>query len=159
MAELRTTMEQSIRERLGEDLKEAMRARDASTRDAIRYIMAAVKNAEIDHRGALPPAEEVAVVRRVGKQLVDAAEQYRAAGRAELAEREEAQLAVLERYLPAELGDDELAALVREVVDELGAQGPKEMGKVMPKLMERVAGRADGRRISAAARAALSGGA
>ena len=72
--------------------------------------------------------------------------------------REEAQLGVLQRYLPAELDDDRLAALAREVADELGASGPKDMGRVMPVLMERVGGQADGRRVSAAARAALTGG-
>ena len=152
-------MDGSVRQRLETDLRGAMRGGDTTTRDAIRYILAAIKNAEIDHRGHLPAAEEIAVLRRVGKQLGDAVEQYRAGGRDDLAGREEAQLAVLQRYLPAELDDASLAALAVEVAAELGASGPKDMGKVMPVLMERVAGRADGRRVSAAARAALSGGA
>ncbi len=149
-------MEGSVRQRLEADLRGAMRAGDAPTRDAIRYILAAIKNAEIDHRGPLPPAEELAVLRRLGKQLADAVEQYRAGRREDLAEREEAQLAVLGRYLPAELDDARLAVLAREVAAEVGASGPKDMGRVMPVLMERVAGQADGRRVSAAARAALA---
>jgi uncharacterized protein YqeY len=148
-------MDPSIRQRLEEDLKSAMRAGDQTTRDAIRFILAAVKNAEIDARGKSGPADAVATLRKVGNQLADAAEQYRQAGRVDLAEKEEAQLAVLQRYLPAELSDADLATLADETVREVGASGPKEMGKVMPVLIKRVDGRADGRRISAAAKAAL----
>ena len=149
-------MEESVRRRLEDDLKTAMRGGDTTTRDAVRYLLAAIKNAEIEHRGPLPPAEEQAVLRRVAKQLSDAVEQYRAGGREDLAEREEGQLVVLRRYLPAELSDDDLASLANEVVRAVGATGPKDMGKVMPALIERAAGRADGRRLSAAARQALA---
>ena len=145
----------SIRQQIEDDLKTAMRTGDQTGRDAIRFILAAVKNAEIDARGGNAPADEVATLRKVGKQLTDAAAQYRQAGRLDLAEKEEAQLRVLQRYLPAELPDDELAALANEAVRETGATGPKEMGKVMPVLLKKVDGRADGRRVSAAARAAL----
>jgi uncharacterized protein YqeY len=145
----------SIRQRLEEDVKTAMRSGDTTSRDAIRFILSAVKNAEIDARGGSAPADVVATLRKVAKQLTDAAEQYRQAGRNELAEKEEAQLRVLQRYLPAELPDDELAALADEAVREVGATGPKEMGKVMPVLLKKVDGRAEGRRVSAAARAAL----
>jgi uncharacterized protein YqeY len=145
-----------IRERLEEDLKSAMRAGDAVSRDAIRYILAAVKNAEIDARGTSAPADAQAALRRLGKQLTDAIEQYTSAGRDDLASREEAQLHVLKRYLPQEMTDDELAAMVAEVVSETGASSPKDMGRVMPIAIERAAGRADGRRISAAVKAALS---
>ena len=137
-------------------MKTAMRAGDTGTRDAVRYILAAVKNAEIERRGPLGPADEQAVVRRLGKQLADAVEQYRAAGRDELADREQSQLDVLQRYQQRELSDEDLRAIVDGVIDDLGAAGPKDMGKVMPALMERVAGRADGRRISSAARDALA---
>ena len=150
-------MEESIRQRLEADLKTAMRAGDDATRDAVRYILAAIKNAEIEHRGSLPPAEAVAVLHRLAKQLGDAVEQYRAGGREDLATREEAQLTVLRRYLPQPLSDEELADLARDVVREVGASGPKDMGKVMPVLIERAGGRADGRRLSAAARATLAG--
>jgi uncharacterized protein YqeY len=145
----------SIRQQLEDGLRAAMRSGDQTSRDAIRFILAAVKNAEIDARAGSAPVDEVATLRKVGKQLTDAAEQYRQAGRLDLAEKEEAQLRVLQRYLPAELPDDELAALANEAVRETGATGPKEMGKVMPVLIKKVDGRADGRRVSAAARAAL----
>lgn len=149
-------MDLTVRQRLEADLKSAMRAGDAISRDAIRYILSAVKNAEIDHRGSDAPFDEVAPLRKLGKQLSDAATQFRDANRIDLALHEEAQLAVLQRYLPAELDDDALAALARDAVRQSGATTPKEMGKVMPLLIERVAGRADGHRISAAAKNALA---
>jgi uncharacterized protein YqeY len=147
-------MDTTIRSRLEADLKTAMRGGDHDRRDAIRFILSAIKNAEIEARvGA--PLDETATLRKLSKQLSDAATQYREAGRDQLAEKEEAQLAVLKEYLPAELPDEELAALAAEAVRESGASSPKEMGKVMPILMAKVDGRADGRRVSAAARAAL----
>jgi uncharacterized protein len=148
--------ESLVRQRLEEDLKSAMRAGDTVSRDAIRYILSAVKNAEIDARGSDAPADSVAALRRLGKQLTDAIEQYQAAGRQDLADHEAAQLAVLKRYLPAELSDEELDALVAATVAETGATGPKDMGRIMPVALQRVAGRADGRRVSAAVKAALA---
>ena len=149
--------EATIRQRMEEDLKSAMRTGDAATRDAIRYILSAVKNAEIDARGTGIAADPEAALRRLGKQLNDAIEQYRAAGRDDLADHEAAQLTVLKRYLSAELSDEELHALVHDVIAETGASGPKDMGRVMPLAMQRAGGAADGRRISAAVKAALSG--
>ncbi|HEU0116347.1 MAG TPA: GatB/YqeY domain-containing protein [Thermomicrobiales bacterium] len=150
-------MEQpTIRSRLEADLKTAMRARDEATRDAIRYILAQLKNAEIEHRGNLAEADAEATLRRVGKQMADALDQFRAAGREDLAAREEGQLTVLRRYLPQEMSDAELAALVDDIVRETGAAGPKDMGKVMPIAIARAGGRADGRRLSASVKAALS---
>lgn len=148
--------EPTVRERLEEDLKSAMRAGETVSRDAIRYILSAVKNAEIDARGSSAPADPVAALRRLGKQLNDSIEQYEAAGRQDLADHERAQLDVLRRYLPAELPDDELNALVAEAIAETGATGAKNMGRVMPVAMRLAAGRADGRRINAAVRAALA---
>jgi uncharacterized protein YqeY len=147
--------EASIRQQLEDDLKTAMRAGDTVSRDAIRYILAAVKNAEIDARGSASPADPVAALRRLGKQLTDSIEQFQSANRKDLAERESAQLEVLLRYLPAELPDDELAALVAEAVAETGATGPRDMGRVMPVAIRKAAGRADGRRINAAVKIAL----
>jgi uncharacterized protein YqeY len=132
-----------------------MRAGDTKTRDAIRYILAAVKNAEIDARGSGKAADLIAALRRLGKQLADSIEQYDAAGRQDLADHERAQLDVLRRYLPAEMSEEELQALVTEAIAESGASGPKDMGRVMPVAMQRVGGRADGRRVNAAVKAAL----
>ena len=148
--------ELTIRERLDDDLRTAMRAGDTTTRDAIRYFLAAVKNADIDARGTGKDADPVAALRRLGKQLNDSIEQYEARGRHDLADHERTQLEVLRRYLPAEVSDEELNALVAEAIAETGASGAKDMGRVMPVAMQRVGGRADGRRISAAVKAALS---
>ncbi len=147
--------EPTVRQRLEDDLKSAMRAGDTVSRDAIRYILSAVKNAEIDARGSSAPADPVAALRRLGKQLNDSIEQYDAAGRQDLADHERAQLDVLRRYLPIEMTDDELNAIVAEAIAETGAKGPKDMGRVMPVAIQRTAGRADGRRISSAVKAAL----
>jgi uncharacterized protein len=148
--------EPTIRQRLEEDLKTAMRNGDTTARDAIRYILAAVKNAEIDARGTSTEANLDNALRRLGKQLTDSIEQFKAAGRDDLAEREAAQFAVLTRYLPPELSDDELDAIVAEAIAETGATSRRDMGRVMPIAMARVDGRADGRRVSAAVTNALS---
>ncbi len=148
--------EPTLRQRLDEDLKSAMRSGDATSRDAIRYILAAVKNAEIDARGSGAEADPEAALRKLAKQLNDAIDQYKAAGRQDLANREGAQLAVLKRYLPEELSDDELQALVDRAIVETGASSPRDMGKVMPVVLREAAGRADGRRVSDAVKAALA---
>jgi uncharacterized protein YqeY len=147
--------EPTVRQRLEEDLKSAMRGGDVVSRDAIRYILAAIKNAEIDARGSATPADPVATLRRLGKQLNDSIEQYEAAGRQDLADHERDQLEVLRRYLPAELSDADLDTIVADAIADTGATGPKDMGRVMPVAMQRTAGRADGRRVSAAVKAAL----
>ena len=148
--------EPTLRQRLEDDLKMAMRTGDAGSRDAIRYILAAVKNAEIDARGTSMEANLDNALRRLGKQLADSIEQYRAAGRDDLAEREEAQLAVLKRYLPQDLSDEELSNIVEQAIAETNATSPKDLGRVMPVAMALAAGRADGRRISAAVKSALA---
>lgn len=148
--------EQTIRQRLEEDLKSAMRAADTEERDAIRYILAAVKNAEIDARGTGKPSDPEAALRKLGKQLTDSIDQFRTAERHDLADRESAQLAVLKRYLPEELSDEDLRTIVAEAIAESGASSAKEMGRVMPIAIAKAAGRADGRRISAAVRGALA---
>lgn len=147
--------ETSIRDRMTADLKDAMRSGDTLSRDVIRYVLAALKNAQIDAGRDLTPDEETAVLRRQQKQRLESIEQFKAGHRDDLVEKETAQLAVLERYLPAGMSDDELQGLANDVVAELGASGPRDMSKVMPALMERAGDRADGRRISAAARQAL----
>ena len=146
----------SLREQLESDLKEALRSGDQVARDTIRFTLAALRNAEIEKGGQLTREEELALLQREAKRRTDSIDQFRAGNRQDLVDREAAQLAVLRRYLPAELSDDELRALVDAVVAETGAAGPKDMGKVMPLLLERAGGRADGRRLSAAAREALT---
>lgn len=145
----------TTRQRLEDDLKVSMRAGDTTTRDAIRYLLAAVKNAEIDARGTGAAADADAALRKVAKQLADAIDQYRAAGRDDLADHENAQLEVLKRYLPQEISDEALQAVVDAAIAETAATGPKDMGRVMPVVLAKTAGQADGRRVSGAVRDAL----
>jgi len=146
----------SLRQRLEADMKEAMRARDAERRDALRYVLSVVKNAEIDKRRELTVDEELQLLRTQVKQRQDAIEQFRDGGRDDLAGREESQMALIETYLPQQMSDDELVSFVRQGVEETGAEGPKDMGKVMGLLNKRAEGRVDGRRLSAAVRDALA---
>jgi len=148
-------MDGMLRANLERDLKTAMLAKDEIARDTIRFILAAVKNQEIEQRTPLTVDDEIALLNRMSKRLLEAIEQYDKAERTDLAGRERAQLAIVKRYLPEEISDDELDALVQAVVLEVGAVAPKDMGKVMPVLLPRVAGRADGKRVSAAVRQAL----
>ena len=121
--------------------------------------LTAVKNEAVSGTEAreLSDADVVAVLGREAKKRREAATAYDEANRPELAERERAELAVLEGYLPAQLGDDELAALVAEAIAETGADSPKQMGQVMKVLTPKIAGRADGGRVAAAVKAALAG--
>lgn len=150
-------MTASLRERLQADLKTAMIARDDVRRDTIRYVLSAVKNAEIDERGPLTADQDIALLNRVNKRLIEAIEQYDAAGRTDLASKERAQQEIVKQYLPAELSDEELAALVSAAVAEVGASSAKDMGKVMQVLLPRIAGAADGKRVSSAVKSALQG--
>jgi uncharacterized protein len=147
----------SLKEQLQADLKTAMLARDEVRRDTIRFVLSNLKNAEIDERGPLTAEQDLALLNRVSKRLIEAIDQYEAANRTDLADKEKAQLEIVKGYLPTEFSDQELNDLVAEVVAEVGAVTPKDMGKVMHVLLPRVAGRADGKRVSTAVRAALQG--
>jgi uncharacterized protein len=149
-------MADALRARLERDLKTAMLAKDEIARDTIRFILASVKNQEIEQRSPLSADDDIALLNRMSKRLLEAIEQYDKAGRTDLSDREREQLAIVKRYLPEEMTDDELNALVQSVVLEVGAVAPKDMGKVMPVLLPKIAGRADGKRVSAAVRQALA---
>jgi len=150
------TSDRSLHERLSIDLKQAMKDREAELRDTIRFILSAVKNVEIDKRSPLTTDEEIALLRTQAKQRQDSIEQFRAGGREELADREAAQLAILERYLPQQMSDAELREFVRDGIAESGASGPKQMGKVMGILSKAAEGRVAGKRLSSAVQAALA---
>jgi uncharacterized protein YqeY len=152
-------MTDSVKARMEADLKNAMKAGDVTARETLRFTLAALKNAEIDKRSALSPSEEMDVLKTQAKRRGDSIDQYRAAGRADLVDRETAQLEVLKRYMPTEMNDDELAALVRDAIARVGASSPKEMGKVMPVALKAAGDRASGKRVSDAVRQALAGGA
>ena len=137
-----------IQEQLTEDLKTAMKAQDLITKDTVRLIRAAMKNAEIEKRKELDDEGALDVLARMAKQYRDSITTYRDNGREDLAAREEAELEVLVRYLPEQLGEDDIRALVQQAVSELGASGPQDRGKVMGKLMPQLKGKADGSLVS-----------
>lgn len=139
--------------RLTEDMKTAMRAKDTVALNVVRNLKSAMKYAAIEKLGAegeLDDVEAIAVVRRELKKMQDSADGAEKAGRPEAVEAARAEIAVLERYLPAAMSGEELTALVDAVIAELGATSKKEMGAVMKVLQERVAGRADNKAVSTA---------
>lgn len=142
----------TISERVDADLKDAMRARAADKLSVLRMLKAAIKNAAIEKGGqdaALDDAEATAIVRKQVKQRRDAVESFTKGDRPELAEKERAEIKMLNVYLPAALSADELGALVEEAIRETGATGKAQMGAVMKALQPKVAGRADGKALSA----------
>jgi uncharacterized protein YqeY len=146
----------ALKERITEDMKAAMRARDAARLSAIRLLQAAIKQKEVDERIDLDDAAVVAIVERLIKQRRDSIEQFAKAGRNDLADREQAELELLSGYLPQQLTEAELAAAVESAIAECGVTGPQGMGKVMAILKARVAGRADMGKASALVRQRLT---
>jgi len=141
----------TLQEGLDSDLKDAMRARDANKLGVLRMLKSALKNAAIEKGGAaatLEDAEATQVVRKQVKQRQDSIESFEKGGRTELAEKERAEIAILQQYLPAAMSGEELSRLVRETIAELGATSKAQMGAVMKALGPKVAGRADGRTVS-----------
>jgi uncharacterized protein YqeY len=141
-----------VADRVKQDLTVAMKAGEKERVSALRLVLSELQKAAKDGDG-----DEVAVLRRERKRRHESAAAFRDGGRPELAEAEEAEAVVIETYLPAELSDDELRAIVAEAVAETGASSPRDMGQVMKAAMARVAGRADGKRVSALAQEALRG--
>jgi uncharacterized protein YqeY len=142
----------TLQQRVDSDLKEAMRAKDAMKLNVLRMLKSALKYAAIAKSGAeaeLSDAEAVQVIRKQAKQRQDSIESFEKGGRAELAEKEKEELAILNTYLPQGMSPDELAKLVRETIAELGAKSKAQMGSVMKELQAKVAGRADGKTLSA----------
>ncbi len=150
----------SLNDQLTEDLKQAMKAKDAVRLRTIRSLRAALKEKEIaerrDGEAHLSEEQVLAVVQKQAKQRRDAIAQYEPAGRDDLAAKEQEELEIIEAYLPKQLGDEEIRRVVQEIVAATGASSMREMGKVMSATMEQLRGRADGRRISEIARELLS---
>jgi uncharacterized protein YqeY len=147
----------ALKERLDEDLKVAMRAREQLRLDTIRGLKSAIKYREIEIMKSLDDAGVLGVVASEIKRRRDSVEQYRAGNRQDLVEKEEAEIVVLQAYLPAQLGEAELRAKVDEVVKRVGAQGMKDMGAVMKALLPEVQGRAEGKAVSDMVKSRLSG--
>jgi len=146
----------SLKDRITDDMKAAMRAKDSARLLTIRGLLAALKQKEVDERITLDDAAVIAIIDKLIKQRKDSISQFAAAGRIDLVDKEAAELTVLEGYLPPRLGADEIAAEVSAIVAELGAAGPGDMGRVMGAVKTRLAGKADMGLVSAAVKQALN---
>ncbi len=151
-----------FKEKLSEDLKEAMRAKDAARLRTIRLLRAALLEKEIEERkggeARLTEAQELAVLQKQAKQRRDAIAQFDAAGRADLVAIEQEELDLIEAYLPEQLDEAAIRRVVQEVIQATGAASMRDMGKVMGQSIARLKGRADGKRVNAIARELLAGG-
>jgi uncharacterized protein YqeY len=147
----------SLKAQITDDMKAAMRAKESARLNTIRLLLADIKRKEVDEQIELTDAQTLAVVEKMIKQRRDSITQFEAGGRADLADIEKAELAVLSAYMPAGLSDDEVAAEVAAAVAASGAAGPQDMGKVMGILKPKLAGRADMTAVSAQVKKALSG--
>ena len=148
--------EPSLAARIDSEMRDAARAQQKQRLNTLRMLKSAMKYREIETGKPLEDADVIGVVGTLIKQRKDSAAQYLAGGRPELAQTENQEIAILEAFLPRQLTDDELSAMVQEAVASAGAKGPKDMGAVMKALMPKVAGKAEGKRVSDAVKSALS---
>ena len=138
-----------LKQKLTDDLKQAMKAGDKVKRSTIRMVLAAVKNAEIAKQAALEEGDILGIIAKEARKHEESIEAFKQGDRQELVAQEEAELAVLKDYLPQQLSREEITDAARKVIEEVGAQGSRDKGKVMPKLIAQLKGRADGREINA----------
>ena len=146
----------SLKARIQDDVKNAMRSRDRASLAALRLITAAIKQKEVDERIELNDEQVLAVLDKMVKQRRESLEQFEKAGREDLAEKERFELSLIQDYLPEPLGEDELAALIQSTIDGLGASSIRDMGQVMNALRGQVQGRADMKAVSQAVKQQLS---
>jgi len=147
----------SLKDQITEDMKAAMRAKDSERLGTIRLLQAALKQKEVDERITLDDVAVVAVIDKLIKQRKDSVAAFVQAARQDLADKESAEIKVLEAYLPQRMSAEEVATEVKAIVAELGASGPGDMGKVMGVVKTRLAGKAEMGQVSAAVKAALAG--
>jgi uncharacterized protein YqeY len=147
----------SLKERITEDMKAAMRARETDRLGTIRLLLSAIKQREVDERIELDDAAITGVIDKLVKQRKDSISQFASAGRQDLVDKEESELVVLKGYMPQQLGAAEVEAEIAAAVAQTGAAGPQDMGKVMGVLKSKLAGRADMTAVSAQVKAALAG--
>ena len=147
----------SLKDQITEDMKTAMRAKDSERLGTIRLLLAACKQREVDERIVLDDAAVVGLVDKLIKQRKDSIAAFESAARQDLADKEAAEIVVLQAYLPQRMSADEVLAAVKAIVVELGASGPSDMGKVMGAVKTRLAGKAEMGSVSAAVKAALAG--
>ena len=150
-------MSMSLKARITEDMKTAMKAKESAKLSAIRLLLAAVKQKEVDERVELDEAAVSAVIEKLVKQRKDSVTQYEAANRQDLADIEKAEIAILAAYLPEKMSAEDTAAAVAAAVAETGAKGPADMGKLMAVLKPQLAGKADMAEVSKLVKAALAG--
>ena len=141
-------MEANLKQKLETDLKQAIRAGDNIRRSVLRLVMAAIKNAEIAQHATLADADILGVIAKEVKQRHESIEAFKQGNRQDLVSQEEAELAILQEYLPQQLTREEIIAKARQVIAEVGAQGPGDKGKVMSQIIPQLKGRADGREIN-----------
>ena len=142
-------MEADLKQKLNDDLKQALKGRDKVRTSVIRLVLAAVQNAEIARQAALEDADILGVIAKEVRQRRESIEAFKQGNRQDLVAQEEAELAVLNEYLPQQMTREEIIAEARRVIEEVGAQGPGDKGKVMPVLIAQLKGKADGREINA----------
>ena len=147
----------SLKARITDDMKSAMRAKDAARLGAIRLLLAAIKQREVDERIELDDSQIIAAIDKMLKQRRDSISQYEAAGRQELADIEHFEIGVLQEYMPAAASDEEIDLLIEQAVTETGAVAVKDMGKVMAMIKSKLAGRADMALVSGRIKARLVG--
>jgi hypothetical protein len=138
----------SLKDRLMEDLKDAMKSGDAVRRSSLRMAMAAIKNAEIERGGSLEDSDILGVIAKQVRTRQESIDAFRQGNRPDLLAQEEAEMAVLQSYLPEQLSREEIETAAREIIAQVGAQGPRDKGKVMPRLIAELKGKADGRQIN-----------
>ncbi|MEW5852580.1 MAG: GatB/YqeY domain-containing protein [Myxococcota bacterium] len=147
----------ALRDQIDADMKAAMKAQEKARLDALRLIKNEIRKKEIDEKITLDDAGVHGVLSKLAKQRQDSIEQYKAGGRQDLVDKESAELALIQGYLPQQMSEAELKAVVADAIKESGAAGPKDMGKVMGVLMPKVKGRADGKLVNQLVKAALGG--
>jgi len=147
-----------LKAQLLQDMKEAMKSKDKVKLSTIRMINSLIKNAEIEKRGELTDDEIIQLLMKYAKQRKEAIEMYEKGGRQDLVEKEKAELAVVESYLPKQMSEEEIRELVKEAVEATGASSPRDIGKVMQYVMPKVKGRADGSVVNKIVREMLANG-
>ncbi|MCG8089139.1 MAG: GatB/YqeY domain-containing protein [Candidatus Thiodiazotropha endolucinida] len=146
-----------LKQRIQDDVKTAMKAKDKERLGTLRLITAAIKQREVDERAELDDSQVLAILDKMIKQRRDSVEQYESAGRQELADQEKSEITIIEEYLPAGLSDEEVAGMIESAIQEVGAAGMQDMGKVMGKLKPQMQGRADMGKVSGLVKQKLAG--
>jgi len=145
-----------LKQKLADDLKQALKGGDKVRRSVIRLVMSAIKNAEIARQSALGDADILGIIAKEARQRRESIEAFKQGNRQDLVAQEEAELAILEGYLPQQMTREEIIQAARLIIEEVGAQGPGDKGKVMPRLIAQLKGKADGREINAVVTELLS---